>query len=381
MANLPLKEPKLKGKKVVPVCNLVLGTKEKEYVKNCMETGWISSLGSYVASFQKLFAQKMGCKYGIACSSGTTALHLALETIGIIKGDEVIVPSFTMIATANAVSICGAKPVFVDCEPVTFTMDPTEVEKKITKKTKAIIMVHIYGHPCQIGELKALAQKYKLWLVEDAAEAHGAEYKGSKIGSLGDIAAFSFYANKIITTGEGGMVTTNNHKLAESAKYLRDFCFTEERHFWHKRLGYNYRMTNLQAAIGLAQTERLERIVDDKRRIAFIYNIELGGLAGVRLPMQLSHCKNVYWMYGVIFDNGFPKKKDEVRKILADHGVETRNFFIPMHLQPIYKTKGKFPHSEYAMEHGIYLPSGLDISYRDIFNICDIIKKIYKGEL
>lgn len=369
VSNLPLKEPKLKGKEIIRVCQPYIGKQEKRYVKDCMESGWISSLGNYVTKFQDLFSAKMGCQFGVAVSSGTAALHLCLEAIGIRPGDEVVVPSFTMIATANAVSYCGAKHVFVDCEPETFCIDPKLIEKKITKNTKAIIAVHIYGHPCDMDAINDIAVRHDLWVVEDSAEAHGARYHGRPCGSMGDISAFSTYANKIITTGEGGMITTNNPNLAEICRYLKDFCFSPERHFWHKRLGYNYRMTNLQAAIGLGQTERLEEIVQKKLEIAYHYTKRLKKI-GVRTPRTKEGCFNVYWMYGICID-----KKDKLRQYLADNGVETRNFFIPMHLQPIYKTRGKFPVSEWAMEHGIYLPSGLDLTEEKIDKICKLIKR------
>jgi perosamine synthetase len=368
LSNLPLKEPELKGKEIIKVCSPRIGEQEKKYVKDCMESGWISSLGNYVTKFQDLFSAKMGCQFGVAVSSGTAALHLCLEAIGIKPGDEVVVPSFTMIATANAVSYCGAKPVFVDCEPETFCIDPKLIEKKITKNTKAIIAVHIYGHPCDMDAINDIAVRHDLWVIEDSAEAHGARYYGRPCGSLGDISAFSMYANKIITTGEGGMVTTNDKNLADICMYLKDFCFSPERHFWHKRLGFNYRMTNLQAAIGLGQTERLEKIVQKKLEIAYHYCTRLKDV--VRLPRSKPGCFNVFWMFGIMLE-----KKDKLRQYLADNGVETRNFFIPMHLQPIYKTRGKFPVSEWAMEHGIYLPSGLDLTEEKIDKICKLIKR------
>ncbi len=368
MSNLPLKEPELKGKEKIYVCQPSIKEQEKKYVKDCMESGWISSLGKYVTSFQELFSAKMGCQFGIAVSSGTTALHLCLVAIGVQEGDEIIVPSFTMIATANAVSYCGATPVFVDAEKETLCIDPNKIISKITKKTKAIIAVHIYGHPCDMDAINDIAARHNLWVVEDSAEAHGARYHGRPCGSLGDISAFSCYANKIITTGEGGMITTNDKNLADICAYLKDFCFSPERHFWHKRLGYNYRMTNLQAAIGLGQTERLESIVQKKLEIAKWYTTRLKKY--VRTPITKAGCFNVYWMYGIQI-----KKKDELRQYLADNGVETRNFFIPMHLQPIYKTRGRFPVSEWAMEHGIYLPSGLDLTEEKIDKICKLIKR------
>ncbi|MDP3789898.1 MAG: DegT/DnrJ/EryC1/StrS family aminotransferase, partial [Candidatus Omnitrophota bacterium] len=254
---LPSSEPRLKPSiRKIPVSEPLLKGNELKYLTKCIKSNWISSAGNYVERFEKKFSRCCEAGYGIACTSGTTALHLALTGFGIGRGDEVIIPTFTMIATANAVSYTGAKPVLVDSEPRTWNIDPAKIEEKITRRTKAIIAVHTYGHPAEMDRIRAIAKRYRLFVIEDAAEAHGAEYKGKRAGSIGDAACFSFYANKIITTGEGGMITTNNKKFAEFTGNLRDHAFSKERHFWHKYLGYNYRMTNLQAAVGLAQAER-----------------------------------------------------------------------------------------------------------------------------
>ena len=325
-------EPEL-GSKIIPVCEPTLGGNELKYVSDCIETNWISSAGKYITRFEEQFAQKSGAKHGIACANGTVALHLALATMGIGPGDEVILPTFTMIATMNAVAYTGATPVLIDSELGTWNMDVAQLESKITSRTKAIIPVHTYGHPVDMDRVMEAARKHKLYVIEDAAEAHGAEYKGRKIGSIGDATCFSFYANKIITTGEGGMVLTNDDETAKIARNLRDHAFSEERHFWHKYLGYNYRMTNLQAAVGLAQTERFAELIECRRNNAKIYSALLKDVPGLTLPPEAPTVKNVFWMYGVMVQPEFGLNRDQLRERLAKRGIETRAFFVPMHLQ------------------------------------------------
>jgi perosamine synthetase len=302
---------------------------------------------------------------------------LALAACGMTKGDEVIIPAFTMIATANAVTYTGAKVVLVDAEPRTYNIDAERIEKKITLRTKAIIVVHIYGHPANMDKILGIAKKYKLYVIEDAAEAHGAEYKGKKVGGIGDVGCFSFYGNKIITTGEGGMVITNNRKIAQRATYLRDHTFSKERHFWHKELGFNYRMTNLQAAIGLAQTENIKEFVERKIKIAKLYNSLLKDINGITLAPHTPGIKNVYWAYSILIEKGFGINRDRLRCSLANRGIETRAFFIPMHLQPVYSKvcKGHFPVAEEICRKGLYLPSGLKLKKDEIRFIVDSIKK------
>jgi len=322
---------------LIPVCEPTLGGNEMKYVQQAIETNWISSAGRFIRDFEARFAELCGVQYGIACANGTVAMHLAMATLGLEAGDEVIIPTFTMIATANAVTYCGAKPVLVDMEPDYWQMDLNQVEAKITPRTKAIVPVHIYGHPTDMDALMALAEKHGLMVIEDAAEAHGAEYKGRRTGGLGHAAGFSFYGNKIITTGEGGMVTTNDRTLAQLAWNLRDHAFSHERHFWHKFVGFNYRMTNLQAAVGLAQVEQLDGFVAARRRNAAEYNCRLYGIPGIRTPAEAPWAKNVYWMYGIMVDETeYGMSRDALRRVLADHGIETRTFFIPMHCQPVY---------------------------------------------
>lgn len=386
---IPGQEPELKitmrripvtegSSRIIPVCEPRLDGKELEYITRCVESGWISSAGKYIEEFEEAFSSYCGTKYGIACTSGTTALHLAMVTLGIGPGDEVIIPTFTMIATANAARYAGGTPVFVDSEPVTYNIDPDRIEEKITERTKAIVPIHTYGHPADMDKLMKIAKKYNIYIIEDAAEAHGAEFKGKKAGSIGDVGCFSFYANKIITTGEGGMIVTDNEAIAKIAKNLRDHAFSKERHFWHKYLGFNYRMTNLQAAIGLAQTERIEEFVKARRKNASLYTSLLKRIKGIRTPVELKGYKSVFWMYGIVVEEKFGLTRDELRKALAERGVETRTFFIPIHLQPIYyREDGEcFPVAEELCRKGMYLPSASTLTEREIEYIVSAIKEI-----
>ncbi len=367
---------------IIPVCEPTLGGNEMKYVQQAIETNWISSAGRFIRDFEARFAEICGVKYGIACANGTVAMHLAMATLGLEPGDEVIIPTFTMIATANAVTYCGAKPVLVDMEPAYWQMDLNQVEAKITSRTKAIVPVHIYGHPTDMDPLMTLAEKHGIMVIEDAAEAHGAEYKGRRTGGLGHAAGFSFYGNKIITTGEGGMVTTNDRELAQLAWNLRDHAFSHERHFWHKFVGFNYRMTNLQAAVGLAQVEQLDGFVAARRRNAAEYNRRLHGIPGIRTPAEAPWAKNVYWMYGIMVDEAeYGMSRDALRRVLADHGIETRTFFIPMHCQPVYwqQFKGeRYPVAEDLCKRGFYLPSASSLSIDEIEYVAGVIRKAAK---
>jgi perosamine synthetase len=361
---------------IIPVCEPTLSGNELKYVTDAVETNWISSAGQYIRRFEALFAEKMGTRYGIACANGTVALHLALATLGLEPGDEVIIPTFTMIATANAVAYLGARPILVDSEPCTWNMDAEQIEAKITPRTRAITVVHTYGHPVDMDAVNALAEKHGLFVLEDAAEAHGATYKGRPVGSLGDAASFSFYGNKIITTGEGGMVTTNREDVARLAWNLRDHAFSTERHFWHKFMGYNYRMTNLQAAVGLAQTEQLEKFVALRRANAAYYTEQLRRIPGVATPPEAAWVTNVFWMYGVMLEPEFGLTRDELRHALAQRGIETRTFFIPMHCQPIYfdAYKGeRYPVAEDLCRRGLYLPSASNLTREDLDAVVEAI--------
>jgi perosamine synthetase len=364
---------------IIPVCEPTLGGNEAKYVQQAIETNWISSAGQFIRDFEARFAEFCGVKYGIACANGTVAMHLAMATLGLEPGDEVIIPTFTMIATANAVTYCGAKPVLVDMEPNYWQMDVDQVERKIGARTRAIVPVHIYGHPTDMDPLRGLADKHGLLLIEDAAEAHGAEYKGRRAGGLGDAAGFSFYGNKIITTGEGGMVTTDNREIARLAWNLRDHAFSHERHFWHKYVGFNYRMTNLQAAVGLAQLEQLDGFVAARRQHALEYNCRLDGIPGIRTPREAFYAKNVYWMYGImVSEEEYGMSRDELRRVLAENGIETRTFFIPMHCQPVYwqQYKGeRYPVAEDLCRRGFYLPSASSLTLDEIEYVAGVIRE------
>lgn len=370
---LPVEDPEVVPNpatgRVIPVAAPQLDGNELSYVSECIRSNWISSAGPFVPRFESAFAKAVGCEFGVSCSSGTSALHLALAALGIGPGDEVIIPTFTMIATANAVSYTGAQPVLVDSHMETWNIDASAIEAKVSERTKAIIIVHTYGKPVEMNRVTEIAQAHDLFVVEDAAEAHGATYYGNRVGSLGDIATFSFYANKIITTGEGGMVTTNNQALAQVCRKLRDHAFSSERHFWHEYLGYNYRMTDLQAAVGLAQTERFDILVEARRRNATRYQAQLRDVRGLVLPHEAEHEKNVFWMYGILVGEEFGRTRDELRAWLAARGIETRTFFIPIHLQPVYfnRFRGeRYRVAELLCSRGLYLPSGSALTEAEI---------------
>ncbi|HWW61278.1 MAG TPA: aminotransferase class I/II-fold pyridoxal phosphate-dependent enzyme, partial [Thermoanaerobaculia bacterium] len=359
-AALPGPEPILEGK-IIRVAETILDGNELRYVTECIRTNWVSSEGPFVRRFEDAFASAVGCRYGVACSSGTAALHLVMAALKLGPGDEVILPTFTMIATANAVRYVGATPVLVDAEPRTWNMNVAAVARKITSRTRAIVAVHTYGHPVDIDPLRELAARHGLHLIEDAAEAHGATYRGRAAGSLGDAAIFSFYGNKIITSGEGGMVTTNDARIADLARQLRGHAFSPDRHFWHEHLGYNYRMTNLQAAVGLAQTERMATLIEARRRNARRYRERLSHVPGLTLPIEAAGVTNVFWMFTILVEDTFGITRDELRGALARRGIETRTTFIPIHLQPIYRDafRGQtFPVAEELCRKGLYLPSG-----------------------
>lgn len=357
---------------MIPVAEPILGGNELKYISDCISSGWISSIGKYIKRFEEEFSIYIGAKYGIATSSGTTALHLALVTLGIGKGDEVIIPTLSFIATANCVAYTGAKPVFVDSEPHTWNIDPELIEEKITERTKAIIPVHLYGHPADMAPIRDLAEDHSLVVIEDAAEAHGAEYRGKKVGSLGDAGCWSFYGNKIITTGEGGMITTNNDEIMEKAMLLRDHGMSKEKRYWHLFIGYNYRMTNMQAAVGLAQVEKIEEYVALRRKNAKSYNELLRDLPNVTIPPEMEWAKNVYWLYSILVDK-IPR--DDLIGILHDNGIDTRPFFYPMHKQPPYQKlcSEKLSVAEDLAEKGLSLPSAPSLKEDQIDYICRII--------
>ena len=364
---------------VLPVAEPSIGEKEWEYVSECILTGWVSSTGKFVTKFEEIFGQFCKAKHAITTSNGTTALHLALSAYGIGPGDEVIVPTLTFIATANAVVHTGATPVFVDSEPITWNIDPQKIEQAITKKTKAIIPVHLYGHPADMKPILDIARRHNLVVIEDAAEAHGAEYKGSPVGSIGTMGIFSFFANKIVTTGEGGMVVTNDDALADRMRLMRDHGMDKNRRYWHTVIGFNYRLTNIQAALGLAQMEKIDQILLKKRQNAKLYHRLLKGIPGLTLPYEAEWAKNVYWLYSVLVDeNKFGMTRDILMTHLQDMGIETRPVFYPLHEQPIYKTSQHFPIAEHISSQGISLPSSVKLDEEAISQVAHAIAGLAK---
>jgi perosamine synthetase len=351
-------------KKNIPVSKPVLGDSEINNVNNALKQGAISGFyGEYISLFEKDFANYSDCEFGVSTTSGTTAIHLALLALSIGKDDEVLVSALTNMATFFAVIYQNARPVPVDIESDTWNLDPALLEAKISPRTRAILVVHLFGHPVDMDPVLSVARKYKLALIEDCAEAHGATYKGKKVGSLGDIGAFSFYANKIITTGEGGMITTNNSEAASRARWLKSLAFGDSNKFMHKDVGYNYRMTNIQAAIGCAQMEKIENIIESKRRIAGYYNEKLSTLECLQLPVEKTYARNVYWMYHIVLKGKMAKHRTLIMKELLERGIETREGFIPYNMQDIFIKRGwtyidECPRASEIAMSSFYLPSG-----------------------
>ena len=373
--------------KFIPVCEPYLNGNELKYVIDAVSTGWISSSGQYVTEFEKKFANYCGCNYGVAVCNGTIALHLALVSLGIGKGDEVIIPTFTMIASAFAVCYTGATPVFVDADRESFNIDVTKIEEKITPKTKAIMPVHIFGKMCDMDAITALAKKYNLYIVEDAAEAHGAEYKGKKAGSISDMAAFSFFANKNITTGEGGMVVTNDEDIYQRARYFKNVCFpiTGGRNYTHDDIGFNYRMSNVVAAIGLAQVEKADEYRDMRIRNHQYYREQLSQIPGITMQSLPSEgCLDVCWMNTIVLNpDEFHHTKDETIAYLKEHGIDTRLLFNGMHHQKSMKDfgcdcTGEYPVSDWLTQNGFYLPSASNLSRENIDFICNTLNEYQK---
>lgn len=369
----------MSAKRFIPVAAPTLNGNEKKYVTDCLDSSWISSNGSYIPKFEKAFAEFSGTRYAESCFNGTVALHLALLALGVQPGDEVIVPTLTFVATPNTVVYCGAKPVFVDCEPETWNMDPAQIEAKITPQTKGIIVVHIYGHPVDMDPVIEIARKHNLFIIEDAAEAHGAKYKDRKVGALGDIATFSFYANKIITTGEGGIVVTNREDLALKVNQLKDQGYDPNRKYWFPVLGYNYRMINLQAAIGLAQLENADWHLARHRENALYYSRRLSQIPGLKVQPEMPWACNVYWINCLVLDDRFGVSRDDFMAQLYQAGIETRPFFYPMHTLPMYRemTRGQeFPVADYYSSHGLNLPSSASLTEEDLGYVCSQITRI-----
>ena len=369
-------------KRFIPVAAPVLVGNEKEYVMDCLDSTWISSNGKYIERFESAFAEFCGVRHATSCCNGTAALHLALMALGVKQGDEVIVPTLTFVATANAVTYCGARPVFVDSEPETWNVNPDLIEARITPRTKGIIVVHLYGHPVDMDPIVGVARRKGLFVIEDAAEAHGAEYKGRAVGSLGDIATFSFYGNKIMTAGEGGMVVTDNDSLMATVRQLKGQGWDPSRRYWFPVIGYNYRMTNVAAAIGLAQLEKAGWHILRRRDVAGWYHEYLRDMPLLTKPVEKEWARNVYWMFSVVLDEKLSVERDAVIFALAERGIETRPVFHPMHTLPPYRglARGqRFPVAERIASGGINLPTWAGLTKKDVKFVCDALRECTMG--
>ena len=366
----------------IPVCEPFLNGNEEKYVLDCVKTGWISSSGEYVKRFEEEFARYCDCKYGVAVCNGTVALHLALISLGISKGDEVILPNFTMIASAFAVCYTGAKPVFVDCDKDTWNIDISKIESRITPKTKAIMPVHIFGNPCDMDKILQIAKQYNLFVIEDAAESHGAEYNGKKVGSFSDIASFSFFANKNLTTGEGGGVVMNDKKHYDKARYLKNMSFplNSPRIYKHDEIGFNYRMSNIHAALGLAQVEKADEYRDLRIKNNKLYKEFLKDVDGIIFQKDEKDSLNVCWMNAILLNTKqYGRTKEELIQKLKENNIDTRLLFTGMHRQKCLidygcDCSGEYPNTDNLTQNGFYLPSASNLNEKDIERICQIIK-------
>lgn len=366
----------------IPVNEPLLDGNEKKYLLECIDTGWISSEGPFIKEFEQKFAARVGRKHGIAVTNGTAAIDAAVEALGVGPGDEVILPTFTIISCINQIVRSGAMPVLVDSDPLTWNMDVTQIEAKITPRTKAIMVVHIYGLPVDMDPVLDIAQGHGLKIIEDAAEMHGQTYRGKPCGSFGDLSTFSFYPNKHITTGEGGMIVTDDDGLAETCRSLRNLCFQPQKRFMHERLGWNLRMTNLQAALGLAQLERLDEFVARKRAMGERYTGLLKDLPGVQLPLaKTNYAENIYWVFGLVLNDEVPFDAEEAMRRMAKAGVGTRPFFWPMNEQPVLRGMGLFegvscPVAERLACRGFYVPSGMALQDEQIAAVVESLRSI-----
>ncbi len=360
----------------------LLNGNEKKYLCECIDAGWISSEGPFVKEFEQKMSASVNRKYGIAVSNGTAALEVAVQALGIKDGDEVIMPTFTIISCAMAVTKVGAVPVLVDSDLHTWNMNIEEIEAKITPRTKAIMIVHLYGLPVEVDKILALAEKYNLKVIEDAAEMHGQTYNGKPCGSFGDVSTFSFYPNKHITTGEGGMVVTDDEELAERCMMLRNLCFKKDVRYVHDEISDNYRFTNLQAAVGLAQLERLDEFVGKKRQMGKYYTEKLCGIDGLILPVEKTdYADNIYWIYGIVLDENINIDNKMMQKLLVEEGIGSRTFFWCMHEQPVYQKQGLFadetyPNAEYLARKGFYIPSGLALTQEQMEQVATGVRKV-----
>lgn len=365
--------------KFYPVSSPTLNGNEKKYVMDCLDTTWISSNGAYIERFEADFAEVCQTRHAIACSNGTTALHLALMAHDVQPDDEIIIPTLTYIATANAVVYCNARPIFVDSDPETWNINPELIEGKITQRTKGIIVVHLYGHPVDMDPIMRIARKHGLFVIEDAAEAVGAEYKGKRVGSIGDTSIFSLFGNKIITTGEGGVVATNDDSVARKVRLLKGQGMDPDRRYWFPIIGYNYRMTNIQAAIGCAQLENVEWHIEQRRRVARLYRENLSGNQSLTLPVERDWAKNVYWMFSIVMNGFDERERDVVMARLKSHSIETRPFFYPMHVLPPYRalqSADEFPVANRISSQGINVPTYAGLEADDVSHICSTISGV-----
>lgn len=366
--------------KFLPVCEPCFSDIESKYVLEAVQSAWVSSAGQFLEKFETGFASYCGMKHGVSTTSGTTALHLALVACDIQVGDEVIIPDFSMAAVLSSVLYCGATPVFIDAEKDTWNISVSAIEEKITEKTRVILPVHTYGHPVDMSVIWEIARKKRIIIIEDAAEAHGAEYKGQKCGSLGELSCFSFFGNKIITTGEGGMVLTNSDDIAQKLRYYKNLCFPYgKREYRHDDLGFNYRMTNMQAALGLAQLEKIDYLAQQRINNAQEYCRLLSDIEGIRLPVNKPYAKNVYWMFGIVLDpNKAACTRDELSDYLTKNGIDNRSFFRPLHSQKMLnkfgiRDVGYYPVTEYLAQNGLYLPSSSKLTKDEIARVCEAV--------
>ena len=366
----------------IPVNEPLLCGNEKKYLNECLETMWISSEGPFVKRFEENMAAYVGRKYGIAVSSGTAALETAMQALDLKKGTEVILPAFTIMSCAQAIIKAGLIPVVVDCDEDTWNMDENLIEEKITENTSAIMMVHIYGLTVKINSIIKLAKKYGLKIIEDAAEVHGQTYKGKQCGSFGDVSIFSFYANKHITCGEGGMILTDNETLFERSKLIRNLCFQPQKRYIHEEIGSNFRMTNMQAALGTAQLEYLDDTVIRKRQIGYQYNEMLKDIEGIKKPLERTdYCENIYWVYGIVLKDNIKDNAQYFMNKMKEEKIGTRAFFYPIHKQPILLKMGYFqneycPNADKLSERGFYVPSGLGIRKEQIQIVSEVLHTI-----
>ena len=366
----------------IPVNEPLLYGNEKKYLYECIDTGWISSEGPFVKEFEQKMSAGVNRKYGIAVSNGTAALEVAVQALGIKEGDEVIMPTFTIISCAMAVTKAGAVPVLIDSDLYTWNMKVEEIEAKITFRTKAIMIVHLYGLPVEVDKILELAKKYNLKVIEDAAEMQGQTYNGKPCGSFGDISTFSFYSNKHITTGEGGMVVTNDEELAERCRMLRNLCFRKDVRYVHDEISDNYRFTNLQAAVGLAQLEKLDEFVEKKRQMGRYYTRKLCDIEGLILPVvRTDYADNIYWVYGIVLDKNVNADNKMIQKYLKEEGIGSRTFFWCIHEQPVYQNQGMFSgetysNAEYLARKGFYIPSGLALTEEQMEQVVVGVKNV-----